>query len=102
MNPPNLFLIFLIFLLLSCSKSDSVDPDYFASLTRSNANFKVEQECMELMLEKWFTLFNHYQEEGLDMFAADEKAKVQLRREFENCVNPRTGLNNNEKKSARR
>jgi hypothetical protein len=101
MNLPNLFLIFLIFLLLSCSKSDSVDRDYFASLTRSNANFKVEQECMELMLEKWFILFNHFQEEGSDMFAADEKAKAQLRREFENCVNPRTGLNN-EKKSARR
>lgn len=46
---------------------------------------KISDECTDEKLALWFDLFNQFQEEGLEMFEADEKARKQVELELSAC-----------------
>ena len=45
----------------------------------------IPDECTEEKLALWFDLFNQFQEEGFEMYEADEKARKQVEVELSSC-----------------
>lgn len=72
--------------ILSCmqevrSVDREIDP-VFTSFGNMSPN------CTDIKLTEWFELFHQYQDEGFDMFQADEKARKQIEIDLANCGHP--------------
>jgi hypothetical protein len=61
----------------------------------------ISDQCTEAKLSLWFEFFHQFQDEGFDMFEADEKARKQIEAELSACGN-QASHTHGEKKSARR
>jgi hypothetical protein len=76
-------LIGLIIFSCNTSSEDKVLPDTEVAALSTDPN--VLQECFEKKMEVWYLSFNKYQDEGLDMHAADLKAVDQAEKVFQSC-----------------
>lgn len=78
-----LFLLACGLVAASCAPDlRSADNEIEPAFTSFNA---ISDECTDEKLALWFDLFNQYQEEGFEMYEADEKARKQVEAELASC-----------------
>jgi hypothetical protein len=51
--------------------------------------------CFDAKMEQWYKAFNEYQEQGIDMFEADEKAKESAELQYQKCIAEKTNQRDN-------
>jgi len=67
-----------IFLAISCSSQDAVESNAPQSIINTG-------DCFDLKMEQWYISFHKYQEQGMDMYEADQRAIDDAQKGFESC-----------------
>jgi|SRR4051812_10184187 hypothetical protein len=91
MTLKNTIIVFLIFIMTAnCSLEENNRNEQKsepATVAVKNGDAKAKDAaCYDAKMEKWFTAFNYYQQQGLKMKEADKKANEDADRMYNDCV----------------
>jgi hypothetical protein len=93
----NLLALSCLLTISGCS-TGNINSNALAEATPLNT--ESVSACFDAKMELWYKAFHEYQEQGVDMFEADERAKESAELQYEKCIAEKTnqqgseGMNN--------